>query len=129
MTDNPVGGVPDVVDPGPAKMAELLGCEPSQAPFVQAMMPMIGHLVHIAQLATGGDVGKVAELVARPQDFYKNLFKDHRSDLIGMMHAKSLGIYLTQESRKDPLEHGKLAVELHKLMKEEAQGDVGLLFH
>ncbi len=84
------------------------------------LMPVIGNLVQLAQIATQGDSALLPHMVETPGKFYHNLMADHQDALKGMMMLKSLHKVLTEESDKDPLEHQKFLLDMMKHQKEDS---------
>lgn len=103
-------------DQGPSleKLRRAVAGEDQDLLYINALMPVIGDFVRLAQLATNGDVTDVPRLVQNPKDFYQNLVSETRSALMGYMMVRSLNEFMTKESKKDPLEHGKFLLEIVK---------------
>lgn len=100
--------------PTTSELAKVVAGEDRDLAYVQALMPLIGDFVRLAQLATNGKVEDVPALVERPRDFYSNLIGKNRSALLGYLMVRSLHEAMNRPSKKDPLEHAKFLLDLVK---------------
>lgn len=109
--------------PTPAGLAKAIAGEDQDLAYIQALMPVIGDFVRLAQLATNGNIEEVPRLVESPRDFYQNLIVENRSALVGYLMVRSLHESMSRPSKKDPLEHAKFVLELVKY--EDTMSKIG----
>ena len=85
--------------------------------YVEALAPAIREVVGLFQLATLGNVKSVEELMAKPGPFLQKLLDYDRGAILGFIKARALSHFMTGETKKDPLEWGRLMLELEKLQQ------------
>jgi len=83
--------------------------------YLQVLAPTIKEFIGLVQLATLGDSKSVEELLAKPGPYLQKLLDYDKGAILGFLKARSVGEFMTGETKKDPLEWGRLLIEIEKL--------------
>ena len=92
------------------ELAKTLDAAPKE--YADVLEPTLQQFIGLVQIATGGNVKSVQELLEKPGNFMQKLLQEDKSLLSGYLEARALHEVLSRPSTRDPIEWAKLLKEL-----------------